>query len=95
MLADQTFSRSFQLLNPIRRVQPREGARIRTVASGAGLPESFLHAIITDAYSVGGGRVLVGPTVFKTVCRALIPFWVGSIPMHLRHTVRSAKELIG
>ncbi len=34
----------------------------------------------------GGGRVLVGSAVFKTVSRALVPFWVGSIPMHLRHT---------
>ncbi len=33
----------------------------------------------------GGGRVLVGSAVFKTVSRALVPFWVGSIPMHLRH----------
>ena len=33
----------------------------------------------------GGGRVLVGSAVFKTVSRALITFWVGSIPMRLRH----------
>jgi len=37
-----------------------------------------------NARGTGGGRVLVGPAVFKTVCRALVPFWVGSIPMHLR-----------
>lgn len=36
----------------------------------------------------GGGRVLVGSAVFKTVSRALVPFWVGSIPMHLRHEIR-------
>lgn len=28
----------------------------------------------------------MGSAVFKTVSRALVPFWVGSIPMHLRHT---------
>ena len=28
---------------------------------------------------------MVGSAVFKTVSRALVPFWVGSIPMHLRH----------
>ena len=33
----------------------------------------------------GGGRALVGSAVFKTVSRALITFWVGSIPMRLRH----------
>ena len=27
----------------------------------------------------------MGSAVFKTVSRALVPFWVGSIPMHLRH----------
>ena len=26
----------------------------------------------------------MGSAVFKTVSRALVPFWVGSIPMHLR-----------
>jgi hypothetical protein len=34
--------------------------------------------------NIGGGRVLVGSAVFKTVSRALVPSWVGSIPMHLR-----------
>jgi hypothetical protein len=35
----------------------------------------------------GGGRALVGSAVFKTVSRALITFWVGSIPMRLRQFV--------
>jgi hypothetical protein len=40
--------------------------------------------LIRELLTVGGGRVLVGSAVFKTVSRALVPFWVGSIPMHLR-----------
>ena len=40
--------------------------------------------LIRKAPDRGGGRVLVGSAVFKTVSRALVPFWVGSIPMHLR-----------
>jgi hypothetical protein len=40
--------------------------------------------LIRQLLTVGGGRVLVGSAVFKTVSRALVPFWVGSIPMHLR-----------
>jgi hypothetical protein len=31
----------------------------------------------------------VGSAVFKTVSRALVPFWVGSIPMHLRQSSSS------
>lgn len=31
----------------------------------------------------------MGSAVFKTVSRALVPFWVGSIPMHLRQACRS------
>jgi hypothetical protein len=42
--------------------------------------------IAGQSASVGGGRVLVGSAVFKTVSRALVPFWVGSIPMHLRQS---------
>ena len=40
--------------------------------------------LIREPLDRGGGRVLVGSAVFKTVSRALVPFWVGSIPMHLR-----------
>jgi hypothetical protein len=38
----------------------------------------------------GGGRVLVGSAVFKTVSRALVPSWVGSIPMRLRQRLMHA-----
>jgi hypothetical protein len=40
--------------------------------------------VAAESPHVGGGRVLVGSAVFKTVSRALVPSWVGSIPMHLR-----------
>lgn len=36
----------------------------------------------------------MGSAVFKTVSRALVPFWVGSIPMHLRHSLPSPASFI-
>jgi len=47
-----------------------------------------------DLWLDGGGRVLVGSAVFKTVSRALVPFWVGSIPMRLRQIPPSNVQVL-
>ena len=54
----------------------------------------IIVCLIRGLLSVGGGRVLVGSAVFKTVSRALVPFWVGSIPMHLRQLDMVIQERI-